>query len=104
MKIVHVQYKTTAAFAAVNQQNIRNIVQELATLAHPGIQYSAWLLPDGQTFIHFDQFEDEAAHLALQALPSFKKFDEALWASKLEEAPVLHLLSKVAATGSMAIR
>jgi hypothetical protein len=98
MKIVRVQYTTTYAFAPINQQNIRGIVKELEALRHPGIQYSAYLLPDGKTFMHFDQFDNEASHALLQELESFKKFAAELWASGLEAEPVLELPSLVAST------
>ena len=59
MKIVRVQYTTRPEYVATNQENIRQIVNELKTLNHPGIRYSAYLLPDGKTFIHLDHFENE---------------------------------------------
>ena len=98
MKIVRVQYSTTEAYAAKNQENIRQVVNELKKLNHPGIKYSAYLLSDGKTFMHFDQFENEEAHLVLQSLESFKKFGAELWASNLEAEPKLELLSLVAST------
>ena len=100
MKIVRVQYTTTPEFAAVNQQNIAGIVEELKTLNHPGVKYTAWMLPDGKTFMHFDQLENEEAHLFLQDLASFKKFAEELDASGLEVEPKLDILSLVASTES----
>jgi len=99
MKIVRVQYTTTAEFAPANQANITAIVQELKELNHPGINYSCWLLPDGKTFMHFDQFETEEDHQLLQSLKSFGKFGDELWASGLEVEPKLELLSLVARTG-----
>jgi hypothetical protein len=98
MKVVRVQYTTTAEFAPVNQRNITAIVEELKTLSHPGIKYGAWLLPDGKTFMHFDQLESEEAHQALQNLASFKKFAEQLWASGLEVEPKFDLMNLVAST------
>jgi hypothetical protein len=98
MKIVRVQYTTRPEFVATNQRNIAAIVQELKILAHPGIKYTAWLLPDGKTFMHFDQLESEEAHLVLQNLSSFKKFAEELESSQLEVEPKLELLSLVAST------
>ena len=98
MKIVRVHYTTTKEFAATNKVNIANIAEELKALSHPGIKYSTYLLPDGKTFMHFDQFENEAAHQVLLELESFKKFDAALWASKPEVEPVLELLDLVAST------
>ena len=62
MKIVRVQYTTSAEYAAINQENIRQIVTELRQINHPGIQYSSYLFPDGKTFMHLDQFENEEAH------------------------------------------
>lgn len=98
MKIVRVHYTTRLEFAPVNQANIAGIVKELKELNHPGIKYGCWLLPDGKTFMHFDQFENEAAHEILTSLTSFKKFDAELWASGLEIEPQLDLLSPVAST------
>lgn len=98
MKVVRVQYTTTAQFAPINQANIVVVVNELKERNHPGIKYGCWLLPDGKTFMHFDQFENEEAHEVLTSLASFKKFDAELWASGLEVEPVLDLLSLVALT------
>lgn len=98
MKIVRVQYTTSPEYAATNQENIRQIVNELRQLNHPGIKYSTYLLPDGKTFMHFDQFENEEAHQVLQSLESFKKFSAELWASRLEVEPKLELPTLVAST------
>jgi hypothetical protein len=98
MKIVRVHYTARPEFVATNQQNIAAIVKELKTLNHLGIKYTTWLLPDGKTFMHFDQFESEEAHLILQNLASFKKFAEELESSQLEVEPKLELLNLVAST------
>ncbi len=98
MKIVRVQYTTTQEYAATNSENINNVVKELRKINHPGIKYSTYLLPDGKTFMHFDQFENEEAHQFLMGLASFKKFSDELWASGLEVEPKLELLSLVASS------
>jgi hypothetical protein len=98
MKIVRVQYTTTAEFASTNQENIKEVVAELNQINHPGIKYSAYLLPDGKTFMHFDQFENEDAHQVLQSLESFKKFAAELWNSRLETEPKLELPTLVGST------
>ena len=98
MKIVRVQYTTSLEYAATNQENIRQVVKELQSINHPGIKYSTYLMPDGKTFMHFDQFDNEASHQVLQELESFKKFATELWASKLEVEPDLELLSLVGST------
>jgi hypothetical protein len=48
--------------------------------------------------MHFDQFESEEAHQALQDLASFKKFADELWASGLEAEPKLDLMTLVSST------
>lgn len=98
MKIVRVQYCTRPEYAPVNTENIQGVVNELKTINHPGIKYSAYILPDGKTFMHFDQFENEEAHLFLQGLDSFKKFAAELHASQLELEPKLDILSLAAST------
>jgi hypothetical protein len=98
MKIVRVQYTTSADYAARNTKNINSVVEELQGLNHPGIRYSAFLAEDGKTFMHFDQFENEAAHEVLQELRSFKVFAAELEASILEKEPVLDLLTLAAST------
>ncbi len=98
MKIVRVQYTTTLGYAATNQENIQGVVNELKQLNHPGIKYSTYLLPDGKTFMHFDQFENEEAHQFLMTLESFKKFADELEASGLEVEPKLELPTLVAST------
>jgi hypothetical protein len=98
MKIVRVHYTTRPEYVATNQENIAAITRELRELNHPGIKYGAYLLPDGKTFMHFDQFESEEAHEVLTGLRSFKKFAAELEASSLEVEPKLELLSLVAAT------
>ena len=96
MKIVRVQYTTTPEFAPTNMVNIAGIVKELQELHYDGIKYGTWILPDGKTFMHFDQFETEDDHKLLTSLASFKKFDTELWASGLEAEPKLDVLSLVA--------
>lgn len=98
MKIIRVQYTTTQEFAATNQANIANVANEVRKLNHPGIRYSAYIFPDGKTFLHFDQFENEEAHQVLMGLESFKKFQTELKGSNLEVEPQWELLSLAAAS------
>ena len=98
MKIVKVQYTTKQEFAATNKENIINVANEVRMLNNPGVKYSAYLLPDGKTFMHLDHFESEEAHRVLTELESFKKFADELDASTLEVEPKLELLSLVASS------
>ena len=103
MKIVRVQYTTRPEYAAMNRENIRQVVEELKGINHPGIKYSTYVLPDGKTFMHLDHFENEEAHLVLQSLASFKKFANELWASQLEVEPKLDILTLASSTEDMLI-
>ncbi len=98
MKIVRVQYTVRPEFVPVNKENIRQIVNELRSINNPRIKYSAYLLPDGKTFMHFDHFDNEEAHQVLQSLESFKKFAHELSDSNSEVEPKLELLKIVAST------
>jgi hypothetical protein len=98
MKIVRVQYTTTPEYAGRNKENIRQVVNELRKMDHPGIKYSAYVMSDGKTFMHFDQFENEEAHNLLTVLESFKKFSDELLNSNLEVEPKLDLLSLVSSS------
>ncbi len=98
MKIVRVQYTTTPDYVDTNKKNIRKIIEELEKIKHPGIMYRSYLLQDGKTFMHLDQFENEEAHQFLQSLESFKKFSSELLASNIEIEPKLDLLSLVTST------
>jgi hypothetical protein len=91
-------YTVRPEYVAANQANIAGVVAELKLLNHSGIKYGAWLLPDGKTFMHFDQLENEAAHDVLTSLESFKKFATELEASRLQVEPKLELLTLVAST------
>ena len=55
-------------------------------------------MPNGKTFMHLDQFENEEAHEFLQSLQSFKNFAAALEESGLEAEPILELPTMVAST------
>lgn len=99
MKIVWVQYSPRQEYAGTNMENIRQVINELRKLNHLGIKYSTYLIPEGKTFIHFDDFENEEVHLWLQGLESFKIFANELWTGKLEKEPKLELPSIVASTG-----
>lgn len=101
MKIVRVKYTTAAEYVETNKQNIKAVADELKIINHPGIKYSTYLMQDGKTFMHFDQFENEEAHQFLQSLESFKKFSNELGASNMEVEPKLDLLSLVAANENL---
>ena len=95
MKIVKVTYTTSIEYSAANQANIRTVMNDLQQLQYPGINYNTCLGADGKTFIHTAFFKSDEDQKLLNALPSFKNFQEQLKASNPEGAPKQELLTLV---------
>ena len=53
MNAVKVQYTVKEGYVETNKANIRQVMADLREIDPPDIQYSAFLLDDGQTFVHF---------------------------------------------------
>ena len=87
MKSVKVQYTVKVGYAVTNKDNIRQVMSDLRELAHPGIKYSAFILEDGKTFIHFGMYTDQEALDVVNNLPSFQLFRDHLKASQPETPP-----------------
>lgn len=87
MKATRIQYTVQPDFAEKNKQNIAKVMQELRLLNHPGLRYSAYVLDDGKTFMHFVVFRDEEATRVIPNLESFKYFQSELMASSPEIPP-----------------
>jgi len=95
MKIAKIQYTVQPGFAEKNKQNIAKVMQELRSLNHPGVRYSAYVLDDGKSFVHFVIFKDEEATKVIGSLASFKHFQSELIASPPEIPPVFENLALV---------
>jgi quinol monooxygenase YgiN len=87
MKSVKVQYTVKTEYATTNKANIRQVMSDLRELANPGIKYSAFVLEDGKTFLHFGMYSDQEALDVVNNLPSFQSFREQLKASSPEVPP-----------------
>ena len=92
MKVVKVTYTTKIDFSEQNQNNIKNVMTDLQSLNHQGINYNACLSTDNKTFIHTAFFKSDEDQKILNDLPSFKIFQEQLKASGLEVSPKQELL------------
>jgi hypothetical protein len=101
MKIVKVTYTTKIDFSEQNQNNIKNVMTDLQTLNHKGINYNACLSADNKTFIHTAFFKSDEDQKILNELPSFKYFQEQLKASGLEVAPKQELLNLVGSSNNI---
>jgi hypothetical protein len=87
MKTIRIQYTVEAGFAETNKQNIAKVMQELRTLNHPGVRYSAYILDDGKTFMHLVSLKDEEAEKVIPNLESFRNFQTQLKGSQPEAPP-----------------
>ena len=95
MKIVRVTYTTKAVYSEQNQQNIRNVMNDLQRLNHPGIFYNTCMRADGKTFIHMAYFKSGEDEKLLFDLASFQYFQEQLKSSLPEAPPSQELLTLV---------
>lgn len=96
MKAVKVQYTVKAEYVETNKANIQQVMADLRELNNPGIKYSAWLLDDGKTFVHLAMYPNEETLAITTNLESFKKFQQALKASRPEVPPQADNLNLVA--------
>jgi hypothetical protein len=101
MKIVKVTYTTKIDFSEQNQNNIKNVMTDLQSLNHQGINYNACLSADNKTFIHTAFFKSDEDQKILNELPSFKYFQEQLKASGLEVTPKQELLSLISSSNNI---
>jgi hypothetical protein len=101
MKIVKVTYTTSAGFAEQNQSNIKAVMTDLQQANHKGINYNACICADGKTFIHTAFFNSDEDQKLLNELPSFKRFQEQLKASGLENPPKQELLNLVGSSANI---
>jgi hypothetical protein len=98
MKIVQVTYTTKAEYAEQNCANIKTVMSDLQALQHKGIHYTACLDADGKSFIHTAFFESDEDQKTLNALASFKHFQQQLKENGLEVPPKQSFLSLVGTT------
>ncbi|MBT3188837.1 MAG: hypothetical protein HN736_13160 [Anaerolineae bacterium] len=96
MKAVKVQYTVKESYVATNKKNIEKVMADLRALNNPGIKYSAFLLGDGKTFVHFAMYPDDATMSIVGELDAFKKFRQALKESQPEVPPNAEDLNLVA--------
>ena len=96
MKAVRVQYKVKETFVETNKANIRQVMSDLKAMNNSGIKYNSFILEDGQTFMHFAMYPDEATSQIVNDLPAFVKFRTALKESQPEIPPQAEKLELVA--------
>ena len=87
MNAVKVQYTVKADYVETNKNNIARVMSELRKINSPDIKYSAFLLDDGKTFVHFVMRANDEAGQVLANLEAFKDFQQQLRNSEPESPP-----------------
>jgi len=59
MKSVKVEYRVRPEFAEENATNIRRVMDALRERPIEGLKYIAFVLADGETFVHLTVAKDE---------------------------------------------
>jgi hypothetical protein len=98
MSFVRVQYTVRPEYTDTNKANIAAVMAELQELGDPGIRYAAYLMEDGQTFLHVAMFGSEESRGKLGKLESFQSFQQQLKASGLVSPPDAKPLELVGAS------
>ena len=97
MIAVKVQYTVKEDYAETNQKNIQKVMADLRELNNPGIRYSAFMLDDGISFVHFAMYPDEETASNVNNLEPFQSFRGQLKQSQPEKPPKADNLSLVGA-------
>ncbi len=87
MNAVKVQYTVKESYVETNKANIQRVMADLKEINSSDIKYSAFLLDDGKSFVHFAMRVDDDAQKIISELPSFKEFQRQLRESEPEAAP-----------------
>ena len=87
MNAVKVQYTVKDEYVETNKANIQRVMADLKEINPPDIQYSAFLLDDGKSFVHFVMRTHDEAQKTLSELPSFQEFQRQLKESGPESPP-----------------
>lgn len=87
MNAVKVQYTVKEEYVETNKANIRRVMADLREIDNPGIKYSAFVLDDGKSFVHFVMRADDEAQRTFSELPSFQEFQRQLRESGPESPP-----------------
>ena len=95
MNGVKVQYTVKEEYVETNKANIRQIMTDLREINNPDIQYSAFLLDDGVTFVHLVMRINDEAQKTVSELPSFQEFQRQLKESGPEAPPNAESLTLV---------
>ena len=95
------RYTVQAAYAAQNQKQISQVMEELRSLRRTDIRYSVFVEDDEKTFLHLLFCANEEAEKVFFMLASQQAFQAALAESHLEVPPTMTTLRLVDATSDL---
>lgn len=87
MKAVRVQYTVKPEYVETNKKNIHAVMNHLKNNQIEGMWYRAFLLEDGQSFMHINICENEETMGKLGEIELFNKFRMELKASSPVSPP-----------------
>jgi hypothetical protein len=87
MNAVKVQYTVKEEYVETNKANIQRVMADLQEINNPDIQYSAFLMDDGKSFVHFVLRANDEAQKTVSELSSFQEFQRQLKESGPEVPP-----------------
>lgn len=82
MKAIRVQYTVKPEYVETNKKNIQAVMDELKRNPIEGMQYRAFLLEDGLSFMHLNIYEEDEILNKLNGVELFTKFRMELKASE----------------------
>jgi hypothetical protein len=91
MPQVMVTYKVQPDRVAENEDLVRAVYEELAAGTPDGLQYATFKLPDGVTFVHVAQHDQDNP---LRSVGAFQRFQEGI-RDRCDEPPVVAELEEV---------
>jgi hypothetical protein len=95
MKAIRVQYTVKPEYVETNKKNILAVMAELEKNPIKGMLYKAFLLDDGQTFMHLNLSKDEETMGLLNGVEQFNTFRMQLKASEPLSPPKSENLSLI---------
>ena len=91
MTRVMVRYSVKPDRVAENEQLVRAVYAELASVRPAGLRYATFKLPDGVSFVHLAVHEQDNP---LQRIEAFARFQEGI-RDRCDEQPVVTQLEEV---------
>jgi hypothetical protein len=92
-----IRYKVWPDQAALNEQLIRGVFEELRELEPAAFRYEVFVLDDGVSFVHIVEYEDGTN--PLPGMTSFKRYTAAV-RERCEEQPVVTEVREIGSVGT----